>query len=302
MALLPEEQRTAIILKEYHGMTFQEIADLQGCPLEHGKNAALSGADGAEATAGTKRADPRGSGETSMTQNFQCGDQAALVGYLYDDCEPLEREAIAAHVISCPTCAEELAMLAATRRQLASWTPPDARLGFRITAAAADSNVVAMRPADDRGAPGAWWRQPLPAWAQLAAAAVIFAAGLGVGLSRGGATSTVTRQDPASVMRAELAGLNQRIAGLERTSQGTVVPVARVDRADILQRVYEQIAASERRQKEELAYRLVIAADTQQAQVSKQIENSETTVRNEMGNALTQVAQSGMFQPVSFQR
>jgi RNA polymerase sigma-70 factor (ECF subfamily) len=33
MARLPEEQRTAIILKEYHGMTFQEIADLQGCPL-----------------------------------------------------------------------------------------------------------------------------------------------------------------------------------------------------------------------------------------------------------------------------
>ena len=33
MTLLPEEQRTAIILKEYHGMTFQEIAELQGCPL-----------------------------------------------------------------------------------------------------------------------------------------------------------------------------------------------------------------------------------------------------------------------------
>ena len=30
---LSEEQRTAIILKEYHGMTFQEIAELQGCPL-----------------------------------------------------------------------------------------------------------------------------------------------------------------------------------------------------------------------------------------------------------------------------
>ena len=33
MKALSEEQRTAIILKEYHGMTFQEIADLQGCPL-----------------------------------------------------------------------------------------------------------------------------------------------------------------------------------------------------------------------------------------------------------------------------
>jgi RNA polymerase sigma-70 factor (ECF subfamily) len=33
MTLLSEEQRTAIVLKEYHGMTFQEIADMQGCPL-----------------------------------------------------------------------------------------------------------------------------------------------------------------------------------------------------------------------------------------------------------------------------
>ena len=33
MKLLPEEQRTAIVLKEYHGLTFQEIAELQGCPL-----------------------------------------------------------------------------------------------------------------------------------------------------------------------------------------------------------------------------------------------------------------------------
>lgn len=33
MAKLPEEQRTAIVLKEYHGLTFQEIAEMQGVPL-----------------------------------------------------------------------------------------------------------------------------------------------------------------------------------------------------------------------------------------------------------------------------
>src|SRR4026207_2169860 len=33
MESLPAEQRQAIILKEYHGLTFQEIADLMKCPL-----------------------------------------------------------------------------------------------------------------------------------------------------------------------------------------------------------------------------------------------------------------------------
>jgi len=33
MRVLPEEQRTAIILKEYQGMTFQEIAEMIDCPL-----------------------------------------------------------------------------------------------------------------------------------------------------------------------------------------------------------------------------------------------------------------------------
>ncbi len=33
MRALSDEQRTAIVLKEYQGLTFQEIADLQGCPL-----------------------------------------------------------------------------------------------------------------------------------------------------------------------------------------------------------------------------------------------------------------------------
>ena len=43
MKLLPPEQRTAIILKEYHGMTFQEIADLMNCPLSTAKTRLYQG-------------------------------------------------------------------------------------------------------------------------------------------------------------------------------------------------------------------------------------------------------------------
>ena len=43
MAHLPSEQRQAIILKEYHGLTFQEIADLMKCPLSTVKTRVYQG-------------------------------------------------------------------------------------------------------------------------------------------------------------------------------------------------------------------------------------------------------------------
>lgn len=43
MAHLPEEQRHAIILKEYHGLTFQEIANLMRCPLSTVKTRVYQG-------------------------------------------------------------------------------------------------------------------------------------------------------------------------------------------------------------------------------------------------------------------
>jgi RNA polymerase sigma-70 factor (ECF subfamily) len=61
MAKLPEEQRTAIILKEYHGMTFQEIADLQGCPLSTVKTRLYQGLSVLRRELGTSQvAVPRG--------------------------------------------------------------------------------------------------------------------------------------------------------------------------------------------------------------------------------------------------
>jgi RNA polymerase sigma-70 factor (ECF subfamily) len=43
MEKLPVEQRTSIILKEYHGLTFQEIADLMHCPLSTVKTRVYQG-------------------------------------------------------------------------------------------------------------------------------------------------------------------------------------------------------------------------------------------------------------------
>ena len=65
-----------------------------------------------------------------MSEKFQCGDTTELVGYLYDECEPAARTAIAAHVKVCGPCAAELSALRSTREQLAAWSPPDAELGF----------------------------------------------------------------------------------------------------------------------------------------------------------------------------
>jgi RNA polymerase sigma-70 factor (ECF subfamily) len=43
MTHLPAEQRQAIVLKEYHGLTFQEIADLMKCPLSTVKTRVYQG-------------------------------------------------------------------------------------------------------------------------------------------------------------------------------------------------------------------------------------------------------------------
>jgi RNA polymerase sigma-70 factor (ECF subfamily) len=43
MEHLPTQQRTAILLKEYHGLTFQEIAETMNCPLSTAKTRVYQG-------------------------------------------------------------------------------------------------------------------------------------------------------------------------------------------------------------------------------------------------------------------
>ena len=192
MSELSEEQRTAIILKDIPRDDVPGDRGHAGLSAEHGEDTALSRPVAAASTSGATGASDARTGETRMNDIFQCGDSAALVAYLYDECAPDERALITAHLKGCATCASEIDALSATRRTLAAWTPPELALGFRIT------REDEPRPAKVLEPKIAWWRAPLPAWAQAAAALVIFGVGLSVGAARNSAPEQAAKRRPCA--------------------------------------------------------------------------------------------------------
>jgi hypothetical protein len=231
-----------------------------------------------------------------MNDTFQCGDTGALVAYLYDECALGEREQIAAHVKQCATCASEIDSLRATRRTLAAWTPPDLALGFQIT-----RTDVGPVPNSVLEPKIAWWRAPLPGWAQAAAALVIFAAGLSTGIARNGSSAPVASPQVASVVpavprgsavavpaaagavsRDELAQLEQRLKSemshLRPVSAVSTVASRGSDDA-LIQQVRRLIEESEANQRKDFTLRMVELAGNieQQRRVDLQ------TVRQSMG-------------------
>jgi hypothetical protein len=198
-----------------------------------------------------------------MNDMNPCGNHEALIAYLYDECEPPERESIAAHVALCALCTDEIQSLRDTRAHLGAWSPPSVALGFQIVRTEADQPGKVLRPA-------AWWSRPLPAWAQVAAAVVIFAAGMGVSAVR--STDSTTPLAKAGqgagvlgrfvggtpVSHDELARLDARVRSVESAqTERASVQVARttassVNEQELLERVRTlvdaQVALSEGRQ------------------------------------------------------
>jgi anti-sigma factor RsiW len=232
-----------------------------------------------------------------MTAPFQCGDNPALVGYMYGECEPAERRAIDQHLLVCPACAAEVAALDATRTQLAAWTPPDAQLGFRMVAdPPVGSNVVS--------GPSRWWARPMPAWAQAAAAAVIFTAGLSLGVWRGTATQVpAAAAAPASASMSataasasDLAALEQRlrseIAQMRTTAPVPVAasPAAAASEAQILARVRALIDESEQRQQRELALRTAQVVRDFDSQRRVDLQNVRSIVGQVEGSTGAEIA------------
>lgn len=228
-----------------------------------------------------------------MSTTFECGDNTALVTYMYDECAPGERSAIEAHLAICAACAAELAALSSTSLQLAAWTPPELEFDFRIVAARRSADV--LRPAR-------WWQRPMPAWAQAAAAVALFGTGLSLGMLRGAepvnpaatsnarvATSQTASSEvvarpvsaqannvqagvqAGSVSRDDLVALERRLRAEMTALRSAPLPVAvsastTASDAQVLARVRSLIDESEQRQRRELALRtaeIVRDADAQ---------------------------------------
>lgn len=258
------------------------------------------------------------------TEMFRCGDGGSLAAFVYDECEPREREVIAAHVALCRICAEEIASLTATRATLTAWRPPDVALGFRITRA----DAAGLSPEQPGEAtvlrPARWWRQPLPAWAQAAAAAAIFASGLAVGAARTDSAAAlptpITRTAPAATVPTGVAEPPTTVT--DAVSARDLAEVERRLRADIAQlqlataraqmvrrgepgdgenvmgQVRALVAESEQRQRRELALRtaeVVRDFDAQRRVDMTQVQRSMGQLQIVAGAAARDQEQMGRF-------
>lgn len=91
-----------------------------------------------------------------------CDERERLIGFVYDEVDPVERRAIEAHLAECPDCRQEVAGLRHARQDLLAWDVPAHEPVWRP-----------MPPAR----PVSGWQQ-VPAWALAMAASAVLAAGL----------------------------------------------------------------------------------------------------------------------------
>ncbi len=201
-----------------------------------------------------------------MSDRFLCEDKDSLIAYLYDEVESPLRRQIEEHLRSCSACAEEIGALASVRMGLSAWTPPATELGITI----AHKSEVASR---------AHWWSDVPVWARVAAAGLVFALGVsvaniqvrsnadGVVVTTGwmapavspAVSSTPTAGDEN--WKPALAALESQLRGeMQAARPPAVEPVSLTSRTAgndaTLRQVEALLAASEQRQRQELALRL----------------------------------------------
>ena len=249
-----------------------------------------------------------------MTNRFRCDDEQRLIEYLYGEISVADRAGLDAHLASCAACAAEIEELRGVRRDLASWQPPEADLGFRIVREAAT-------PARRRLAPG-WAPVAVAAGLLLAlAASVEVEYGNGAVVIRSGwvkaapvgdvaaapepggvapladrrqARETAGQEGPAlsaADVQTALSALESRLRA-EMATTRAAAPAAPVDRVALVRHVEGLIEASERRQQRELAYRLAQAMQD----VDRQRQSDLVRIENGLGQIEGLTVQEGARQ------
>jgi Putative zinc-finger len=199
---------------------------------------------------------------TETRCSYRGDREQTLMAYLYDDITPIERSMFESHLAGCERCSEELDELRGVRAQLTEWRPPKPAFAFSTSAR--------------RG--GAAWTtlREIPAWAQVAAAMLLIGVSAGIanlhvhygsdGLTvrTGWAKQPVTQglSPAASPWRADLETLERQLRtditdmrssvdAIRTSSRPAATTTVRDD--EVMRRVRDMIAASERRQERDLA-------------------------------------------------
>jgi hypothetical protein len=250
-----------------------------------------------------------------------------LVGYLYEDIDPVERAAFERHLPSCVPCRTELQVLSEVRDGLAEWAAPDVSAGI-----GGRTPRTAMRLVETPQR-AAGWRSfvDAPVWLQAAAAMLVVAASLGIAninltYSKNGLSVTSGWMRPSPVVapaavaqapapspavaepwRQELTALEERLLQ-EISARPAVSPGgSQADDEALLRRVRLLIQESEQRQQRELALRVAeVARDAQtqrQADLVK-IDRSLGLIQSRTGVEVmrTQQQLNSLAQRVSEQR
>jgi hypothetical protein len=220
-----------------------------------------------------------------MSEVFRCDDKDTLVAYLYGEVEPDVRREVERHLRTCAACSRESEGLQSVRQHLQSWRAPEPDLDFEVVrrSSAAIQSATVLRPSR--------WAvlREVPAWAQVAAAALFVGVGLGVANVQVRSTSdgvivTTGWTQPASPAASPIAARDQaadtaewrrELVSLEQTLRSEMAaqrerePVriaatesrtdARAETAALMRRVEDMMEASENRLRQELATKLVQA-------------------------------------------
>ena len=207
-----------------------------------------------------------------------CDRAESIVDYVYDELSSAHRQDFEAHLATCAECRAEVGGLAATRRHLATWKPPEPDLGFRVIRGG--TAPAAALPRRNRFT---------PAFAFAAAAVIVLAVAAAIAnieVRYGGDGSMTVRTgwaaSPAAPDAAptalaegrngalpapvatEFAALDRRLREIEAAmttapnpASGVQMADSRLSDAEILRRVRQIVSEAEARQEAATAQRLL---------------------------------------------